>query len=501
MSSRELQLVSRIIGTGDIDTVTEWGITPDDFRTGVANSIFQYLVNYYRLPDSRGSVIGPYAAQHVFPTFALCDDRGMTTAALCAEVRKERIAIEINQRMEQIRQNLEFNPLECAAQLQLLGTEMVQLGSGKITDHFLGQGLTQQLYNYGQTKAGISNAVARWPWPPLQNATGGVDPDDYVVIYGRPKSFKSWVISYLTTEFFMQDKKIVIYTKEMSAETIFKRIIGCIARVPYQGLRMGRLTAEDEMELYNAQRLVAYMRAEDKIIVLSGKDAPSGGDNVPWLHSKINVYRPDIVVIDGLYLMSDHRKNKQPHEKVRSISNDLRQMNLETHVPILATLQANRGAAKHKEANFDELAFSDAIGQDATLVARVINEKDSSTAMLVLAGAREFDLNGFRINAVPAKNFSYFGEITAKDIERAKENDHGESDNPGAHVAGKKAAKKGGMTAEDAHKSVNQAITHYINDPNGAPPTPFKGSTPSAFQAIPQQYNFYSPPPPLSNGR
>ena len=464
MASRELQLISRIINRGELNQIVEWGVMPEDFRTGVANQMYKYLLAYYSLPQSRGSIIGPVAASQVFPNFALCDDPYMTTEALCFEVRQSRIALECNERMDKIREEMNENPVLACAKLAQLANEMIQLGSGKMTDTMFGSAYDRILQRYEMIKAGCDFSVGKYPWRLLQQATMGLQEDDYIVIYGRPKSYKSWILAYMAMDLFMQDKRLVIYTKEMTAENIFKRIIACLAQLPYQEFRTGQLLYSHELALYQARKLVWYLQAEEKLIVLSGKDAPEGGDTVPWLKSKIKTYQPHACVVDGLYLMSDVRKNKDKHARVASISNDLRQMNLETKVPVLATLQANRAAAKHNEANFDEMAFSDAIGQDATMVARVINEKDTPSAMLVLAGAREFQLNGLRINAIPAMNFEQYGtcdddaRITAKDIDKAKETDGKEKDDGNGH-AHKRAAAAGMTTPAQELYNVNAAIS------------------------------------------
>ena len=106
-----------------------------------------------------------------------------------------------------------------------------------------------------------------------------------------------------------------------------------------------------------------------------------------------------------------------------NISRDIRQMILEMKKPVISTIQANRKAAGHQRAELDEIAFSDAIGQDATLAARVINDKNSDTISIVIGGSREFDLGGFKINGVPAVDFSFHSLLTAKEIEKAKEQD------------------------------------------------------------------------------
>jgi hypothetical protein len=148
-----------------------------------------------------------------------------------------------------------------------------------------------------------------------------------------------------------------------------------------------------------------------------------------WLRGKIEKYKPDAVFIDGLYLMSADRKTGKDHERVMQISRAARQTVLDTHIPLIATMQANRQASKNGDAELDEIAYSDAIGQDATCAIRSINEKGSPpTIALVLAGSREFELNGIRIGGMPYSDLSFKEAMTDKEVAKAKAKDADEEE-------------------------------------------------------------------------
>ena len=68
-----------------------------------------------------------------------------------------------------------------------------------------------------------------------------------------------------------------------------------------------------------------------------------------------------------------------------------------------------------------------------------------------MAGSREFQLDGFRIYGMPAVNFGYHSMLTAKEIEKAKEGDTGETDDAKAHT--KKRAPR-----TDSHAAEAKAI-------------------------------------------
>lgn len=434
MASKELQLVSRIIYSGDLRSVLEWGVTTDDFITSEGRAFFSHILGYHAKAATAGSVLGAQFVQANYPHFFRCDDTGMTTEALCLEVRKERISIELKNMLDEVRQLSEHDPVLALSALQAETNKLQNIGTGRSTDMLIGAAANLVLNRYECLKRGENLSVCPWPWAIMNEVALGFQPDDYVVFYGRPKSFKSWVLAYIIAWVFDQGKRALIYTKEMTSENIFARVIACIAGINYQGLRTGKLATEEESALYSAKQFLDSMQAGNNVICLSGQDAPEGGDTVPWLRSKVEKFNPDFIFIDGMYLMSDTQRAKKDNERVRNISRDLRQMNLSLKKPLICTLQANRAAAKHGDANLDEIAFSDAIGQDATHIMRVINEHGSSTCQLVTGGAREFHLNGFRINAQPAYDFSFHSHVSEKEINNAKKNDTGESDNPKAHA-------------------------------------------------------------------
>jgi hypothetical protein len=457
MASKEMQLISRVVYTGDLNTVLDWGITSEDMLTNEGRAMYNHILGYYSQADSVGSVIGPQAMTDVYTAFSRCDDEGMTTPALCLEVRRERLAIEGLNAQDNIREMFAHDPLEAINMMHALASKLSNIGTGRNLDVTLGQSFDRLLTKYQMKKDGIDMSCGPWPWEVMNNVTGGFQEDDYIVFYGRPKSFKSWVLAYIIAWIFNQNKKGLIYTKEMTPDNIFMRVIACIAEISYHNFRMALLSHDEEQALYAAHQYIAAMEASQNLICLSGQDAPEGGDSVPWLRSKVEKYEPDFIFIDGLYLMSDIKKAKKDNERVRNISRDLRQMNLSLKIPLIATLQANREAAKHEEANLDEIAFSDGIGQDATAIIRVINEKGSPTCQLVMGGAREYELNGFRINAVPAQDFTYHGAVTAKEIKKAERDDSLPEDNPEAHAV-KKVKKRKPRTETRAADEIAKRI-------------------------------------------
>jgi hypothetical protein len=127
---------------------------------------------------------------------------------------------------------------------------------------------------------------------------------------------------------------------------------------------------------------------------------------------------------------------------------------------VIATMQANRQAAKNQTAQLDEIAYSDAIAQDATGIFRVINEKKTPTIALVAGGTREYKIHGVRIHGIPATDFSFKELMTEKDIMTAKEQDAALDEQEDSENIGKKrpVSKARQADLEKHDKAVEAAL-------------------------------------------
>lgn len=468
MASAEMQLVCKIIKTGELKKAVEWGLSAEDFLMLETKAIYTQLLGTYTAAESSGSVIGPRLAQEKFAQLNLNDvDDYVTLEHLCHEVRQRRIAKIQKEKCQQAIELADVDPLGALGVIQEAVGEVLRLDSGRNTDIDFSVGMQRVVDRIALLQSGVELGKFPWPWLPLQDETGGIQDDDFIVFYGRPKSMKSWVLCYLIAwavegAWIMdptqhQPPRVLVYTKEMTPDNIYMRVAACLAGLPYGDLRMGRIDAQQMAFLMQWVEYAKGLAGQNRLVVLSAKDV-AGRDTVTWLRSKIDKYAPQVVFVDGIYLMSpENPKIIKDNERVASISRAMRQMILDTKVPIIGTMQANRKAAQHGRAELDEIAFSDAISQDSTMAARVIKDKLSATISIVLGGSREFYLPGFRIHGIPATNFSFHSRLSESDILNATANDNPE-DQKKAHSAAKKFGAKRAEEEKEFQKNYNKSL-------------------------------------------
>jgi replicative DNA helicase len=436
MATYQESLIKRILATGCMQEVINLGLTSEDFTESKCHDIWNLIQGYYHSQETKGSIISERMLHLYTDRLDSLDDSypGDTTASLFNQVRKQRIhafCSQVGVEFDAAINTPGCNQAQILAAYQDKLSYALSLTRSAGADMDIGTGV-QRLWNEIEyAKQGIDKSVMHWPWDPLQRETFGVQPEDYIILYGRPKSMKTWVLAYLVSCAFNSSKKALVYTKEMTPDNIYARITACICGLDYSNLRAATsasahrpLSPEDEARLCGLLgELKRDIRLSSMLKVLSGRDVAGGADTVPWLRSKVEQHKPDVLFVDGVYLMAGTDKKVRDDQRVMGISRALRDLALETHIPIIGTLQANRKAAGHGNANLDEIAYSDAVGQDATIAARVMADKQNPFINIVIGGSREFKLHGIRINARPAYDFTFHSELTEKEIEKAKEAD------------------------------------------------------------------------------
>jgi replicative DNA helicase len=440
-----------------------WGIREEDFITDEGRNLFSGLVQASRDPRNRRGQMGVNAVKSYYPDFVFCHDKGMTLEALCTNVRKSKNKLELQTVSREII-NGNGDPLDIATRaVERLQRNILAVGYGAKADVSLIDAFERNLEDHDMKQDGVDTSVAKWPWEAFNAATNGVQSDDYIVFYGRPKSKKTWMLTYFIASIFAQGKTPLIYTKEMTADNMFRRITACLGEIPYQAYRHGRLTPEQREHMGRILSACRDVRRFQDIIILDAKDS-QGNDTVDWLQAKADKYKPNMIFIDGMYLMKDSKggKGQKDNFRVQNISRDIRQMVLTLGIPVAATLQATRSASGHQQANLEEISFSDSVGQDATAIMRVVNENrhpdynDRDIVNLIVGGSREWQFSGCRVYAECAECFDYIGPLDEREVEKinAKEDKKEE----------KAKAKPNGRTTEVSATQAARSRVKEVDD-------------------------------------
>ena len=204
------------------------------------------------------------------------------------------------------------------------------------------------------------------PYPTLQRATGGIGPAELWFYGARWSQGKSWLLCKQAVHAARHGYKVCLLSYEMQSNKVARR--------------MHRIFAERDRELYKKIRSddpIAYKEVIDEIAARtqgSVKILDTGYGrihNVNYVAQVAPEY--DLVILDHVGLMTDaqgHRASEDWRYHM-SISNQLKEITLESGTPILGAIQVNRegersGAMTPPKGS--TVAGTDALGQDADVL-------------------------------------------------------------------------------------------------------------------------------------
>lgn len=194
--------------------------------------------------------------------------------------------------------------------------------------------------------------------------------EELVVFVARTGQGKSWLGLKFALAAALRGEKVGIYSGEMSLQQLQERIICC-------GKQTYTSTPEESLEFLKKHN--PYIR------LLTQKELRRRAtvDDIEEMIVKDNL---SMVVIDQLSLMEDkNTKFGTPlKQQYGNISNDLFSLSQRYNIPIILLVQSNRqGITNVNGPGLENVAESDAVGQNATRVISMKNESGILTMNIV----------------------------------------------------------------------------------------------------------------------
>ena len=454
MSNIEHALITKVIDEKAFHVLEKAGINDSFLSIPEVIQIYQYIKQEFHNPLSPGSVPSREMVAYRFGSYSPFESRD-SIGTLVMQLREEKLRAEIQILAQDLQTKVEANPLEALASLRLKSTELAALAEvGSDLSMATAFHMLRERYDTVAQSGGVIGIP--FPWQPLNEESQGMQGGQFIVIYGRPKSMKTWVgIDIATYAYAYARRRVMYYTREMPPEQIAQRVAARIARVDYKKFKNGTLQPNVRDHVFEILQTLgdaelaagAFGYRQPFFQIVSDRGGGAGGGGVGWLQSKIRELQPDLVVVDGMYLMRDDRSSQRTVDwkSITHISQDLKLTASEFNIPLIGITQANRGAEKTKGEDLTEIAFADAIGMDTDLALRVIKKviTDETTKqkrteiMLTAPGFREGTFDGIVIHGQPATNFDYIRTITNNDElkDDLGENKGGGNNNTGGRQA------------------------------------------------------------------
>lgn len=428
----EMKVLTQVIRNKDFQSLERAQITEQFFDSPEAIQVYRAIRELYHGETTSGLVPSMEYINTQFPGFyAYSSDDPVPI--LAQVLRDEKVKLELELLAENLKIEAASDPRVALATLSQKTADissLMEVGH----DLTISGAYSNLLSNYETVQENRGVIGIPYPWHPLNEETQGKQKAQFIIFYARPGSMKTWIAVYNAVhDYLVSRRRVMFYTREMHPDLVAQRIAACLCEVDYKAFKNGKLqpSVKDAMftrlkELAEDEKSAgAFLGHQPCIRIVSDRGSKDGG-GVQWLSSKIKEMEPDIVYVDGMYLMKDDRSRQRTVDwkSVAQISQDLKRCAQEYDIPIVGITQANRNAEKGSGQDLTELSYADAIGQDADAVFRLklvdyIDENKQKVTNLHLTAPkiREGRFTGMVIGAQPATDFTFKRMLTSKDFD------------------------------------------------------------------------------------
>lgn len=234
-------------------------------------------------------------------------------------------------------------------------------------------------------------------YPTIDVVTGGFIAGDIFVISARLKKGKTMYLLNMMRKI-AKEHSCMFISMEMSIYSIVRRLLYLETKIP-QIVQANRIVSSFHDNIIKSINL--------KVTLVNGASIKDVYD----IMDLIVFYKPEIVFIDGAYLIPTERVFKSEWERAKYIIEELRRIALVTTKPIVCTYQLNRQAVKSKEPQAEHIAFTDAIAQSASVVLAIGDADVPSQRKFYIIANREGD-SGINIRVHFDWNNANFEEVT-----------------------------------------------------------------------------------------
>ena len=163
----------------------------------------------------------------------------------------------------------------------------------------------------------------------------GITPGQLGVLLAYPAIGKSWMALYLAVQAWKNGKSPLIVSLEMTEAEVRNRIFTIIG----QGIWSHRKLSSGQVEIDMFKRWAAKELANKPPLHIISNDG-IGEVSPSILRGKIDQYKPDIVFVDYLNLMTSNNKTENEVVKMKNLSRELKLLAISEQIPIIAISSA-----------------------------------------------------------------------------------------------------------------------------------------------------------------
>lgn len=379
-ADNEVRLLSRAIRTRDITPLLEAGVEDNWFFVDENKQVWRFLRQHW---TKYAEVPTAVTVKDNFPAYRLLavEDSAEYLLDQLIEYRKRQSIIEVVQTSAEAIAGGDHN-----AALAVMNQGIARIaddGPSESTDIDLTENATQRFEEYLNIKTRPNGLIGfATGFKTIDEATAGLQPGQLVTIIAPPKTGKSVLAMQMAVNVHRDGFVPMFQSFEMTNMEQQHRHDSMRAQIAHSRLIRGNLNKDEEARY---MKTLEEMEQMHKFYLTDSVSAMT----VTGLAAKIEKIRPDIVFIDGVYLMTDDVSGEQnTPQALTSITRNLKHLAMAKQLPIVVSTQVLLWKMKKRQVSADAIGYSSSFYQDSDVILglqRQDEEDDSSRELRIVA--------------------------------------------------------------------------------------------------------------------
>lgn len=258
-------------------------------------------------------------------------------------------------------------------------------GTPGTTDMFLSRDPESRFQEYldAEAQAGSLLGLATG-FDKIDQATAGLQNGQLITVIAPPKTGKSQVLLQTAINIHLDGHSVMFQSFEMTNAEIRDRHDSMRAHTSYNRMRRRILTLPEKNDY---QQMLSDMAATPHQLVLS--DSVSG-ITVSALAAKIEQHRPEVVFVDGVYLMHDEQTGESnTPQSITNVTRSLKRLALRLKIPIVISTQTLLWKMRGGKVTADSIGYSSSFFQDSDCILGLeSDENDLEIRLLKVVASR-----------------------------------------------------------------------------------------------------------------
>ena len=216
----------------------------------------------------------------------------------------------------------------------------------------------------------------------IDEITSGVLNQQLWTIAAPPKTGKSVLAMQMAISAQNEGQRVMFQSFEMTAREMKTRYDAMRSHISHKRLITSALHPDEDA------RFLAHLNTSRDDFWMPDTVASR---TVTGLCAKIEKYSPDILFVDGMYLMHDEATGETETERsLRSLTRQMKQVAQRYDIPVVVSTQTLRSKLRGGKVTADSIGYTSSFLQDSdiVLVLQRQDEEDDSSRSLTVAASR-----------------------------------------------------------------------------------------------------------------